>query len=415
LHTEEEKRKISESMKEWVKKHPEHIEKLREINRKRKHTSETKAKISKSKLSDKNPAKRPDVRKTISATLREKYRSGKIKPPKLSPEVKLMSSIRMRRNNPMKNPETVRRVFETRRRKGIKGSFHYLKENDPEKFEELCNNSSERMRKNNPMKDPKVAAKSFSNSSRQPNRLEKALEELVHPYGFVYSGDGSFFIPVNTTEKKIVIPDFVNKEEKKVIEVCGSYWHNPDEMEERTELYAKLGWDCLVVWDYELKNRNFLLEKITRFANKGKIPKTLIGKRFDELSEADKLAILGKADVCWFCNKVFIEREATYDPETDTLKCPYCQKSFKDLPPLTQQVLDAEMISLGLWPAPWHNLPRRKKRSSNVIRGVTREDFLTFCEHYYKDWLNDYRAGRISFEELQDKVERQTGLIWVFR
>jgi hypothetical protein len=78
-------------------------------------------------------------------------------------------------------------------------------------------------------------------------------------------------------------------------------------------------------------------------------------------------------------------------------------------------VLDAEMISLGLWPAPWHNLPRRKKRSSNVIRGVTRHDFLNFCEVYYKHWLEDYKAGRISFEELQDKVERQTGLIWVFK
>jgi hypothetical protein len=121
-------------------------------------------------------------------------------------------------------------------------------------------------------------------------------------------------------------------------------------------------------------------------------------------------------DICWFpdCESVWRTEEGTYCPICDTYKCPKCGRCYCDLPPFTKYVLDAEMASIGLW-RPYENAPKRKKRSSNVIRGVTREDFLVFCEHYYKHWLDDYRAGRISFEELQDKVERQTGLIWVFR
>jgi hypothetical protein len=59
------------------------------------------------------------------------------------------------------------------------------------------------------------------------------------------------------------------------------------------------------------------------------------------------------------------------------------------------------------------NPKKRKKRSSNIIRGVTREDFLEFCRRYYPSLLADYEAGRISFELLKSKVEADVGLVWI--
>jgi hypothetical protein len=129
----------------------------------------------------------------------------------------------------------------------------------------------------------------------------------------------------------------------------------------------------------------------------------LFGKRLGER----------RTDVCWFCGEAFTEDEGAYHELCDTWKCPHCLKCFCDLPPLAQQVLDREMFSLGLW-QPFANPKKRKKRSSNIIRGATKEDFLTFCEHYYKSWLDEYRAGRISFEELKLRVEADVGLVWVF-
>jgi len=139
------------------------------------------------------------------------------------------------------------------------------------------------------------------------------------------------------------------------------------------------------------------------------IPREFLGKRFDELSDEDKLKVSGRADVCWFCGRIFVERQARYDPETDTFECPYCKKSFKDLPPFAQRVLDAEMVSIGLW-SPWHNLPRRKRRRPGIrVWTFTRDRFLRWASEYFPEHYGAYRRGEISFEELVARLEGVTG------
>jgi len=59
--------------------------------------------------------------------------------------------------------------------------------------------------------------------------------------------------------------------------------------------------------------------------------------------------------------------------------------------------------------------PKRKRRDSDIIRGLFREDFLKFCEKYYSDLVADYRAGRINFDQLKYKVEEDSELKWVLK
>jgi G:T-mismatch repair DNA endonuclease (very short patch repair protein) len=70
-------------------------------------------------------------------------------------------------------------------------------------------------------------------------------------------------------------PDFLNEENRKVIEMFGDYWHSrrlrgiPEVLEERRKkrFYKIHGYRCLVIWESELNegNRKRLLEKLIKF------------------------------------------------------------------------------------------------------------------------------------------------------
>jgi len=74
---------------------------------------------------------------------------------------------------------------------------------------------------------------------------------LHDPCGWEYSGDHSRWIRLH--EKRRKNPDFINENRKQVIEVFGRYWHpEPFEAVELVKMYSKVGWQCLVVYDYDL-------------------------------------------------------------------------------------------------------------------------------------------------------------------
>lgn len=81
-------------------------------------------------------------------------------------------------------------------------------------------------------------------SCHVPNRDEKLLMLLLSqhnlPYKFV--GDGSLIIAGKN-------PDFVKATgEKKLIELFGEQWHEPNEEQERREFFEKYGYKTLVIW-----------------------------------------------------------------------------------------------------------------------------------------------------------------------
>jgi len=85
----------------------------------------------------------------------------------------------------------------------------------------------------------------------KPNRSEIYLGEIINdifPGEFEYNGDGRLGVAVAG-----YIPDYVNVNgKKKVIDLFGGHWHTEDEVEIRKSKMKKVGFDCLIIWDYEL-------------------------------------------------------------------------------------------------------------------------------------------------------------------
>ncbi|MFH1547553.1 MAG: NUMOD3 domain-containing DNA-binding protein [bacterium] len=103
-----------------------------------------------------------------------------------------------------------------------------------------------------------------------PEKKVKKLLDNIHPNEFAYNGDFSLGITIGGR-----IPDFVNVNgNKEVIEVFGQYWHSPlhnpnvninRTYENTVRHYKKYGWNCLIIWDYELNNKDNVIQKIQNF------------------------------------------------------------------------------------------------------------------------------------------------------
>ena len=99
-----------------------------------------------------------------------------------------------------------------------------------------------------------------------PNVPEKQINDYLQKFccgEYKYTGDGSFW-----TEG--MNPDFVNiNGQKKTIEHFGCYWHACPKCFPNRKIreggvagyriakYKEHGWDCLVVWEHEMKNENY--------------------------------------------------------------------------------------------------------------------------------------------------------------
>jgi very-short-patch-repair endonuclease len=84
-------------------------------------------------------------------------------------------------------------------------------------------------------------------------------ERLKNPNKFV--GDRSLII-------KGFNPDFINKKQKKIIEMFGDYWHNLPDWRKRDKrklrIYKKLGYKVLII------KKKILINKILKFNNRRK-------------------------------------------------------------------------------------------------------------------------------------------------
>ena len=100
----------------------------------------------------------------------------------------------------------------------------------------------------------------------KPNKQEIVLGKIIDevcPGMFKYNGDYSLGVALNRS-----IPDFVNVNgRKQVIEFFGTYWHKQEGRgeEDKVAKYKEVGWDCLVVWDKELRQTDALKNKIKAF------------------------------------------------------------------------------------------------------------------------------------------------------
>ena len=109
-----------------------------------------------------------------------------------------------------------------------------------------------------------VLKKVMKSNNLRPNKPEQLLNNLLNkvlPNEYKYN-------------KKFIIagliPDFVNKKKKKIIELYGDYWHNRKEVKLRDknrvgiyELFAN--YKTLIIWEHELKDLEKVISKIMEF------------------------------------------------------------------------------------------------------------------------------------------------------
>lgn len=124
----------------------------------------------------------------------------------------------------------------------------------------------------NPIFREKQIKAIFRNRNLSPNKPETQLIQLLNKilfktYKFV--GDGKLIIAG-------FCPDFVNKENNKIIELFGCYWHKcpkckfgkrkmqPKDIG-RLKEYKKANYKTLIIWEHELKNITKVKERILEF------------------------------------------------------------------------------------------------------------------------------------------------------
>ena len=95
-----------------------------------------------------------------------------------------------------------------------------------------------------------------------PNKAELYLQDILNSLffegQFQYVGDG----------KEVVgrkCPDFIDKTINKIIELYGYYWHRGQDPNDRIDYFKQFGYGTLVIWESELKNIEYLKNKLFNF------------------------------------------------------------------------------------------------------------------------------------------------------
>ena len=100
---------------------------------------------------------------------------------------------------------------------------------------------------------------------KRPNKPEEKILSIVNevcPGEYKYTGDGKFAIYG-------LYPDFTNcNGQKKIIEHFGDYWHREQDPQDRINKFKEFGYDCLIIWEHELRDAVAVTAKIREFTAK---------------------------------------------------------------------------------------------------------------------------------------------------
>ena len=240
------------------------------------HTPKTKLKIGDAERGDKNPSKRPEVRKKLSDRRIERNKNPT---QKMIEGYKKVSEALIGRT---------KEEYEYIQRQSDFLTAH-TKENcefrriQGKKYKETCKNPTPAMIEGNkkagqklkgrirydmlgdknPMKREEVLQKALKSLKIKPNKKEKELNNIIQ---IILPNEYKINVKANILTLAGKIPDFVNVNgQKKVIEFNGDYWHTEEETNERVKLFKSLGYDTLIIWEHELKNKNLVINKILNF------------------------------------------------------------------------------------------------------------------------------------------------------
>jgi G:T-mismatch repair DNA endonuclease (very short patch repair protein) len=112
----------------------------------------------------------------------------------------------------------------------------------------------------NNFKDEGFLKKFLKGCRTKPNNHEKKLIDLFSKLDVDFDYVGDFKVWIGGKN-----PDFINYNEKKIIEYFGLYWHKKED-EERTKHFEQFGYKTLIIWEYELDDPIILKQKIFQFS-----------------------------------------------------------------------------------------------------------------------------------------------------
>lgn len=184
----------------------------------------------------------------------------------MSAFARLVLSERMKKHNPMKNPDTVKKVAATRIKHGTNAGDS-LRRFWQTQRDTMIERLRQRMTHNNPMFDIDTRVRSLSAQSRhaRPNKFERAFQDFLasHKLPFKYTGDRTFCITCSS--KRVRNPDFIHttKGVKLLIEIGSDWTHPSHTIEAMKHEYQLAGWTCLYFYDhYFYTSSSSILEEI---------------------------------------------------------------------------------------------------------------------------------------------------------
>lgn len=165
-------------------------------------------------------------------------------------------------NNPFKGkhftPEQRHRLSESiiinGKHKGINNP-NFGKKYSQERLNQMRKITTERWQ--NPEFRDKCVRATMSALKLRPTKPERVLTSELGLF-WRYVGDGKLIIGSKC-------PDFWNGDHK-LIELFGDFWHRDHNPQDWVNYYQKFGYDCLVIWEHELKNLKQVREKVKAFS-----------------------------------------------------------------------------------------------------------------------------------------------------
>jgi len=116
----------------------------------------------------------------------------------------------------------------------------------------------------NPEYRQKTVTATMKAAHRRPTKPELKLGELLDqacPGEYEYVGDGKVIIGG-------LCPDFIHSNgTHKVVLMHGDYWHKGEDVDVTIGRYNEEGYDCLVIWERQLRYENKVLIRIGEFNN----------------------------------------------------------------------------------------------------------------------------------------------------
>lgn len=87
-----------------------------------------------------------------------------------------------------------------------------------------------------------------------PNKLEQYFLSVIGEAKIQFSDHIKVYCYINENGKRVVMtPDFMVVGKPKVIELFGDYWHKGEDTSFRISAWKKIGFECLVLWEHEVR------------------------------------------------------------------------------------------------------------------------------------------------------------------